>query len=114
MAIGLADKNGGQQENLVGDRFAAFNLAGRNLCRRGRTNRVGDSRSSRGSEDVTSLGWLPQLAEWQPELRELQALRRAFILSDCCRPDQPEGLVQDLCQQVRHEDRGRFGTSPRS
>ena len=39
---------------------------------------------------------VPQLAEWQPELRELQALRRTFVLSDRSRPDQSEGLVQDL------------------
>ena len=95
-------QNGGQRENLVGDRFAAVGLAVRNLCWGSRANLDGDGRSSCGSEDVTGFGWLSQLAEWRPELRELQAIRRAFVLSDGSRPGQSERVVQDLRCQVRH------------
>jgi hypothetical protein len=70
-----------QPENMVDEHFAAYGFAGRNLCRHCRANRVGNDTSG-GSEDVAGGGWLSGLAEWQPKLRELQAVHRTVLLPD--------------------------------
>jgi hypothetical protein len=68
-----------EPENLVGKHFAAFRFAGRNLCCRCRAYHVGNI-SCVGSKDVADIGWLPELPEGQPKLRELQAVHPTFLL----------------------------------
>ena len=35
-----------------------------------------------GSEDVPVVGWVPELPEWQPKLRELHAVYRTVLLQE--------------------------------
>jgi hypothetical protein len=70
---------GRESENLVGKHFATFRVAGHNLCYRCHTDHVDDI-SCIGSKDVAGIGWLPELPEGQPKLRELQAVHPTVVL----------------------------------
>jgi hypothetical protein len=71
----------GRQTKSVHEPFSAFPFARRNLRCRCYTDHLRDDVSCLGSgEDVEVVCWLPELAEWQPELRELQAVHPTVLL----------------------------------
>jgi hypothetical protein len=70
----------GRQTKNVHGPFAAFPFAGGNLRCRCYTDHLSDDVSCLGSEDVAGVCWLPELAEGQPELRELQAVHPTVVL----------------------------------
>ena len=67
---------------MVDKYFAAFRFAGRNMCCRYPDHLGDDISCCLGSEDVPVVGWVPELPEWQPKLRELHAVYRTVLLQE--------------------------------